>query len=352
MLLRTRADPNIANISVRVTQFGRTPLHQAVLSNQSDIVTLLLEHGADRTALDLCHKAPVDLFPTAEMKALFVSIPAKTHESDSDSSFTMPESPTLRASVIPTSFGTGSNAVLTKAYSEPNKGYFGETDITGSTAIAELNRTFSFGTDIRRSKLMSWLEGYKLERLEVPLYTAGIDSLDELLTHIKSQTHITPYQLRAIGITKPGYCARLLAALEAEMRLGGSAPTPVKEQRRPPFPALECCSKPVYIPGIAVFASLQDWLAEMDLQHYFPLFESSGYDHLESILSLTKTRFPVTDETLEFEVGISSEIDRRRLLSRIHDESLRADLFQAKETGDDLLDLSEKAVACKICKVM
>lgn len=305
------------------------------------MVKLLLRHDADRAVLDFSHHTALELQPTAEMRECFQSIPSLSPHSDD--SFEMMDSPTLRASAIPT-FNMPSTLTLPKAYSEPSQTPLpAESDTTGSTL---LNRTFSFGTDIRRSKLTAWLASYRLERAEAALLNAGVDSIEDLLRNED------PQRLLTLGIRQIGLRARLMAALEAELGIYPPHTTRPKGERGP-FPALECCRQPVYVPGVAVFESLRDWLSELDLVKYLPAFEAAGYEHLESILGLTKTRYPVTEDVLR-EIGVQEEVECLRLLRRIHEDGLRVEFFKPRENSDDedVLDSSEKALACQLCKVM
>ena len=335
LLLNAGADINAKNFSVNPTQLGRTPLHLAVLCNQVSVVKLLLQQGADRDLLDNTKAVALDLQPTPDMTEVFLSISRQFRE-DSDDSFTMVESPTLRASEVP-SFRMPQP--LYKALSEPSQlPQLVESDTTGSTL---LNRTFSFGTDIRRSKLVTWLACYKLEKLESVLISAGIDSFEDLIRHGD------PHQLVSLGIQVPGLQARLMAALEAEL---GIYPPPASRPKRGPFPALECCRQPIYVPGVVVFGSLHDWLCELEMEKYTSAFEAAGYDHLESLLGLTKTRYPVTEETLK-EMGVEGHLERLRLLQRIHEDGARVEFFRPRDNQEETPD-GEKSLACQLCKVM
>ena len=312
-----------------------------MLCSQLPVVKLLLKQGADRAVSDLSNHTALELQPTPEMRECFLAIPPLS--AHSDDSFEMVDSPTLRASAIPT-FQLPTASLAPKAYSEPSQTILPvESDTTGSTL---LNRTFSFGTDIRRSKLTAWLASYRLERAESALMAAGVDSIEDLLRHEDSQ------RLAALGIRQIGLRARLMAALEAELGIYPPHTTKIKGERGP-FPALECCRQPVYVPGVAVFGSLRDWLSELELDKYLAAFEAAGYDHLESVLGLTKTRYPVTEDVL-MEIGVEEELGRLRLLRRIHEDGVRVEFFRPRESQEeeDVLDSSEKTLACQLCKVM
>ena len=273
-------------------------------------------------------------------------------DSDDDDLLIVAESPTLRAAEVlslRTSGSTRSKEVIKEEKVEPTKALFVDPETCSSTGIGDLNRTISFGAEVRRTQLASWLEPYKLETLVNTLSDAGLDNVETLLNQVTSKIPLTESQLQSIGVKKPGHCVRLLAAIEAASH---SQPVPDRPSKAPPG-MFECCQKPTSTPSFAVFPSMEEWLHQMDLGQLYPTFLATGYDHLESVLALSRTKYALTDELLETRLGVQSKIDRSRLLNRIREDASRTDLFTYKEEDDDLLDQAEKAVACRMsCEVM
>lgn len=339
LLLKARAKVDMRNISQ-----GRTPLHLAVVFNQVDTATILLTHGADREAKDLQGRTPLELLPTAEMRACF-QVPdtwSATEEDEEEGDFIVEETPTLRASAIPPSRSSALIKTPPRKRAESVKAVPMEPETCSSTSMPELNRTFSFGAEIRKNQLVMWLEGYKLESIGNILAEAGLDDLENLVNQVQSQIPLTTRQLQAIGITKIGHCVRLLAAIESECR-------PIRRSMPGHMPVFECCQQPVPTPGYSMLPGLGEWLKQLGLERLLPVFEAAGYDHLESILGLSRTKYALTDKDLH-EIGITSITDRKRLLRRIREDSCRTDMFQGKHEVD--MEQVERLVACRSCEVM
>ena len=338
LLLKARAKADMRNISQ-----GRTPLHLAVMFNQVDTAAMLLAHGADREARDMQGRTPLELLPTAEMRGCFQT-PAANYETEEEEEgdFVMEEAPTLRAAAIPPSRSSALLKTPTKTIDQARPA-LAEPETCSSTGIAELNRTFSFGAEVRKNQLTLWLEGFKLECLASTLAEAGLDDLEELISQVQSKIPLSANQLQAIGVNKPGHCVRLLAAVEAECRQ-------VRRTAPSPMPVFECCQQPISTPGYSLLPGLEEWLKQMGLERLKYAFEAAGYDHLESILGLSRTKYALTDWDLETQIGVKSAADRKRLLLRIREDSGRTELFQGRREVE--MEQMEHLVACRSCATM
>lgn len=337
LLLKAHAKADMRNVSQ-----GRTPLHLAVMFNQVDTAAMLLAHGADREAKDMQGRTPLELLPTAEMSACFQTPQARSDtEEEEEGDFVVEEAPTLRASTIPPSRSSSLLKTPTKPVYHPRPPT-AEPETCSSTGIAELNRTFSFGAEVRKNQLAQWLEGYKLECIASILAEAGLDDLEELISQVQSKIPLSADQLQAIGVSKPGHCVRLLAAIESECH----------QFRRPApsqIPVFECCQQPISTPGYSMLPSLEEWLRQIGLSGLKSSFEAAGYDHLESILGLSRTKYALTDRDLEAQMGIKSAADRKRLLIRIREDSGRTELFQGKREVE--IEQMEHLIACRSCVI-
>ena len=337
LLIDHKATIDMQNHTVSTTQLARTPLHVAVEAGQNDVVRLFLQKGAATDLQDMTGKLPIDLAKSLDMAHIFDGdTEAQPEESENLLVVSGPQKPLSPPSV---------NYLKPPSY-EPEA----EKPLT-SKVIIDLNRTFSFGNDTRRTQLLEWLIGYHLEGLLEVLIEAGFDDVDLLVAQVGSSVPLTLDNLQSIGITRPGHRARLLAAIESEARQRLKS-----DLKSPPSPIIglfECCAKPTPAPGFAVLPSFDDWLSRLGLKHLKSNFESAGYEDLESLLSLMRTRYALTEDTLLQEIAVQPAAARLRVLQKLREDSGRVDLYNRQQKTVEIeMERGEKTVACKTCSVM
>lgn len=346
LLLDFRADINIQNHTVFLTQLARTPLHVAVEFSQGAVVRLLLSRGAERDLKDMTGKVPVDLAKTLEIAHCFDG-DAEVLPEESENLLVLTESPSPKASYVPPSASKPLDPAPQKLLAVPTA----PERPSDSVVVVDLNRTFSFGNDTRRSQLLEWLMQYHLESLLEVLIDAGFDDVDLLVSQVDSAMPLTVENLQTIGVKKMGHCVRLLAAVEAEARNRGRPE--IRPQQEPILSMFECCAKPISAPGFAVLPSLEDWLGRIGLKQLKANFESAGYDDLESVLGLMRTKYALTEEKLLKEMGVQPAATRQRLVARLREDGYRVDLYtRQKQSGDIAMEKNEKIIACRTCALM
>lgn len=307
-------------------------------SGKSEVVRLLIAKGAATDLKDMTGKVPVDLAKTVEIAHCFDQNSDPQPE-ESENLLVLSDPPKGQYLLqIP--------KPTTAAVHEPEAERSLERMV-----VVDLNRTFSFGNDTRRSQLLEWLIGFRLEGLLEVLIEAGFDDVDLLVSQVGSAMPLTLDNLETIGLAKPGHRARLLAAIEAEARhrsRSEAKPTP-----EPILSMFECCAKPIPASSFAVLPSFDDWLGRLGLKHLRASFDAAGYDDLESVLSLMRTRYALTEETLLKEMAVQPAATRQRLLLKLREDSARVDLYTKQPKGGEiLLERAEKMVACRTCEVM
>ena len=113
--------------------------------------------------------------------------------------------------------------------------------------------------------------------------------------------------LQKCGVTKPGWRTRLIAHLKEESVV-------VKDATRHDDSSICCKSKSKVKYTLPV---LIDWLRSISLHCYYSSFITSGYETLSDLVFLMGTDTPITDLTLEMEIGIEKQGHRQRILFKL-----------------------------------
>lgn len=134
------------------------------------------------------------------------------------------------------------------------------------------------------------------------LITTGFDDLENLVIQMKTPLPLNKDILTIAGITKIGHINRLLMGLEIEAGISDLSGYYSLQN-------LHTQTK-----------NLLEWLSSLKLENLMVLFVKSGYDDLEMIRKLMFSRYPLTDEILDRELGVHKQGYRYRILGRLHDE--------------------------------
>ncbi len=213
------------------------------------------------------------------------------------------------------------------------------------------------------------------------LLEGGFDDVQLLVNQMRTNLRISESMLQKVGVDKPGHRMRILVKLEEEAsgladRSHTPTYTPFKETPRrgmsqsitssqlqqsnwiPPrsaspflFPPsqqlhpvhalsqresaagsssfFECCSRPTIAPAMGMSAStamlaadvptLRTWLGALKLSSLHHFFVVSGYDCLLSLLKQMGSSYPMSDEILRRDIGVTKLGHRSRLLSKLHE---------------------------------
>lgn len=343
---------NGANVNILNPLTGKSPLHLAVENSQFQTAKLLLKHNANNFSKDFSGKVPSD-YAKNDLKSLF----SKSARTDSEKS--THNSPLFLASsdtveLIPSipldSFSdwklspmsTKSFKVLEKVPIEP--------DAERSQMEIRVSKTYSFGG----SALLHWLESVNLECLYECLMKGGYDDIDQMISQMMTAMPITEEILENIGVKKPGYRKRLLAALDEEINPLRSKRTHRHNHSTP----IQCCV--VSTSNTSAFLSvpnLSDWLSSLHLSFLYENFFRSGYDDIEHLFTLMNSKWPITEKVLKNDLGIEKQAHRYKLLAALKTESngftsmKKGNLTNRYHNDDMVYEKTACNVACGSCEI-
>lgn len=350
LLLKAGASADLTNFVVLPTQIGKTPLHYAVESGSTGAVKVLLLAGAsplhrDKVRPSKSGKRPIDLTNAPEMmRILSETISATSQESSSCTSPTDKQQSFNKFPFVPQGRMSPEECkdsprtietleVVDHSKPKPEK----ETPAS---------RAFSFGSEFKRTPLYDWLESYKLDGLFEILVQNGYEDFESLLDLMRSTNPLNTSMLAEIGINKPGHRVRLIALLEEELR------EPDVEPKRAETSPFTCCTRAISRSGNELSMSLDGWLQLLGLSMLTQKFHESGYDDLEQLIFLQKTRFALDDDRLT-EIGIDKVGHRHRILNKLQEEAYFGAGGNSRMRKSVLsIDRDSKKVSCESCAVM
>lgn len=331
---------------------GKTALHIAVESSNSDLIKLLLNSNANpglkdnsgRSASDLCRP---------ELRPLFLShFKLSSDKSPRNSPLLLPFPETVE--IIPEIPLESFTSLNLSPVSATSKLLFENFEKQCSTYIeSEKNegrhsKAFSFGGN--STGLFKWLESVRLEFLYDILMMGGFDDIDQMVLQMKSKFGITEDMLESIGIDKPGYRKRLLAALDEEVRIGKS----VRRHRQTQSNPLKFCYlADTCSAGIVSASDLRQWLEVVKMPQYYERFVENGYEDLEHLLCLMNSRWPVNEAVLAGELCIQNQNHRYKLIMKLKNESFGFESMKKtlKTKGDEFFDRNKESTACELCAI-
>jgi hypothetical protein len=216
-----------------------------------------------------------------------------------------------------------------------------------SPSVSELpsSRAFSFGgRDFKRTPLYDWLVTCKLEVLFETLVHNGYEDFDSLLDLMESSNPLNTEMLLSIGVKKPGHRDRLIAYLEEELR------EPDVETKPAVSSPFVCCTRTASRGGNELSMSLEVWMQRLGLDFLTETLQGAGYDDLEQILFLQKTRFALDDKRL-CEIGIDKVGHRHRLLNKLQEEVYFGGNSRTRRS-ELTIERESKRISCESCSVM
>lgn len=345
-MLDSSADPNIKNSK------GKTPLHIAVQSGNTELTKLLLASNANPGLKDNTGRSATDLC-RPELRPLFLShYKNNVDKSPRNSPLLLPSPENVE--IIPEIPLESFASLNLSPVSATSKLLFENFEKQCSTYIeSEKNegrhsKAFSFGGN--STSLFVWLESVRLEFLYETLMMGGFDDIDQMVSQMKSKFGITEEMLESIGIEKPGYRKRLLAALDEEVRIGKGARRHRQTQSNP----LKCCYlADTCSSGIVSASDLKQWLEFIRLPQYYENFLESGYGDLEHLLCLMNSRWPINETVLAGELNIRSQTHRYKIIMKLKNESFGFESMKKtlRPKGDIFFDRSKESAACELCTI-
>mmetsp|Transcript_8370 Transcript_8370/g.16608 ORF Transcript_8370/g.16608 Transcript_8370/m.16608 type:complete len:422 (-) Transcript_8370:1402-2667(-) len=295
-----------AQANVKNYLFGKTALHYASEGGFVPVVQLLLEAGASVGIRDKKGKKPTDVAISSELMRLLSLSPDVEVKKPKITPYTS------RISELETT-------------ARVNMSNFEETD-------TQLHQHLRYDRDLEE-----WLDRNRLGFLLEPLTQNGFDDFSLLIDTMRSEVPLTKDMIAPICM-KVGHAARLLGLLELEAR--GDRETYLPD-------ASLWCTNTTLIETDA--ASLEDWLYHLNVASLIVNFKESGYEDLEHLRLLQKTKMKITDEVLEQEIGIKMMGWRHRILMRLWQDT-EAPVIVRKHSSR--MEDSKKQTSCKDCKLM
>ena len=303
ILLLAHANPNIPNFLL-----GRTPLHSACLIGNIKIIESLLEFSANINEKDKNNLLPIDLASKCYVIDYIQQKLSENHK---------------KTSIL-------ENELAKESIHEPES----EKALPSIT-----NRTIhSSAKDYSQSCLYNWLTSHQLSHIFENLYSNGFDDLEMLLETMQSSLPLTKEILKEIGISKIGDRLRLLSCLEDQFLTSRNSNCNGTK--------VFCCLKNIEKNKQEETISLRNWLKSLNLEHLYENFVNEGFFDLEQILKIMKSRFPITDEVLETDLGIEKIGYRERILARLMIETNSKSLKFVTR-----FDRAEKISACGSCDI-
>lgn len=359
-----KADPD-----VKTALLGQTALHLAVEVGWKRVVQVLVAGDASTEAMDRAGLKPGDLGGREAAQWLEKSpSPDPPYMSDVDvktsNSDLSPRSNPSSPSGFKISFQPSPPVFCQILHSPPISR--DEEDIvmferSGTAPISHRDQeaTCDFravqdspvaAEDYKRSALYLWLCGVRLDGLFELLVERGYGELDGLLEHVEGK-RLNLQIMQGLGIAKIGERVRLMACLEEQIMTRQT-----QSQVSPsPLPRLNLCCPQATDTSIP---SLLQWLEDIKLRHLHPNFLATGYSDLEHLLALMHTKYALTDEVLERDIGIRKLGYRHRILLRLFEDSqiaismLPSDGRNTQFDSPATLEKERKITACELCSTM
>jgi hypothetical protein len=329
LLLVHGAKTNTTNYLVSPKQFGKTALHYATEGGFVSVIQELLDAGASTGILDKVNAnqkglKPTDVAASQDLVRMLSSSPEIEVKQPNGTSRATEEIQVNKPKLASPDFEMSAA-----------KARVSELDTTGRVNLSQWEDTdLRSQQDLRTDQhLYDFLERSRLEFLFDALRTNGFDDFALLLDTMRSEVPLTKEMILPF-CDKVGHAARLLGLLELEAK--GCRETYM------PDTSLWCSGCPV-----VDTPSLEEWLLHLNIGSLLVNFEESGYDDLEHLRLLQKTKMRLTDDVLDKELGITMIGWRHRILMK-----LWQDTEAPVKVTTALLEVDRKGTSCRDCSLM
>lgn len=322
LLLKNNADPNLPNF-----MFGRTALHSAADSMSEETIKVLMEYNADPYAKDRQGKTPVDLVQNPALRNLMENFHSQSEENSSEEC----KVSTFGKESLKFELFDSPNLVQNQTVYEPDA----ETSI-----VAKKNQL---------KPLYEWLEKVNLQEIYEMLCDGGYDDVESLVNQMRSPLPITLEELSKIGIKKPGHRYRLVIKLEEDSGIC-SRRIAKKIPNNEGQAFWKCCNVPSNTTyGILGTISIREWLRTLKLEELIPKFIESGFDDYEMLICQMLSRYPITDEILLNDIGVSKPGHRNRILGKLKEEAKN---ITDRTDNSIQIESASKQTSCDTCIII
>ena len=180
-------------------------------------------------------------------------------------------------------------------------------DNSDSTSLIYNTYTINKKQKINNTQFQNFLSEIGISKNYATLLNInGFDDLNLLIEQTKTGIAITDKILKDIGISSPGKRAKILIHIEEEAHLFD----------------FQIEKEKVYFINERNENSLFKLLSSINLEYYFNNFKINDYSSPELLFVQMKTRQPLTDEILRYEIGIEKLGYRMRIINKIKSECI------------------------------
>ena len=164
--------------------------------------------------------------------------------------------------------------------------------------------------------LRTFLSQINLQKYYSILKSNGFDNINLLIEQMKTNIPISDLELKKSGINIPGDRAKILIRLEEK---GNLFPFPIPKNV---YYCLENnTNENNNINEDQNIIQLKRWLKEFKMEKYLENFIDNGYYSVELFLFQMISKNPISDEILQFDIGIEKIGHRSRILSILKEQS-------------------------------
>ena len=163
--------------------------------------------------------------------------------------------------------------------------------------------------------LSNFLSQINLQKYYAILKINGFDNINLLIEQMRSNIPIQDSELKKAGIRIPGDRAKILIRLEEK---GNVFPFLVPKNV---YYSLEHNLDEISINKDQNIIQLKRWLKEFKMEEYLKNFIENGYYSVELFLFQMISKNPISDDILQYDIGIEKIGHRSRILSILKEES-------------------------------
>lgn len=202
-----------------------------------------------------------------------------------------------------------------------------------------------------QTELKQWLEERNLEEAYEPLVISKYGDL-EILLKLTKASQLTADDLKTVGIQQPGIRERLILRLEQATGLINvsflTSPSFINASTQTSCTSCYKSSIPAAKSIITYTQDLSEWLSEIDLEHLYPLFIATGYNHFDDLLLLAYAKESKFFQNLLIHLGIEKKSYRVLILNSLKKELNR----RMKYEFSTLIENNSSSVVCSSCELL
>jgi hypothetical protein len=166
--------------------------------------------------------------------------------------------------------------------------------------------------------LRNFLTQINLQKYFSILKKNGFDNINFLIEQMKTNNPLKDAELKSIGISIPGDRAKILIRLEEKANL---FPFHIPKKVYYSLDNNADINEKYIINNDEKIIELKRWLKEFKMEEYLKNFIENGYYSVELFLFQMISKNPISDDILQYDIGIEKIGHRSRILSILKEES-------------------------------